>query len=267
MSELSILSVHNKANGSLVSILDINQYLVDRECYKIKYYHDIRLDISKVIKTTYRPYYIQDTSIIRSINKIDGNLITDFASILKCYKDNKRLVVSGKIVVLDNLELTLLLKDWKESRYYIDVKLYDCLNFHKFKDIIFLMPKSNIHDFTTQYPDLKYIEFYKKVNLDMMNSVPREDNGKTLHRSKSIIRKESPFRYSSYAYTKKSDTSYYEQFGRLVFEFIILGKNIDWVDNPYDYKDGLRDYLNYYGTDRDHLIENMSRKYENTPWE
>jgi hypothetical protein len=46
-----------------------------------------------------------------------------------------------------------------------------------------------------------------------------------------------------------------------------LGKEIHWFDNPYEYDDGLKEYLNYYGEDKDQIEYLMKQKYEERPWE
>ena len=54
----------------------------------------------------------------------------------------------------------------------------------------------------------------------------------------------------------------------MVFEFIILGKLIHFLDAPADEPDDLRDYWNHYGKgDRDTIIEMMLEDYKEPPWE
>ena len=81
------------------------------------------------------------------------------------------------------------------------------------------------------------------------------------------------FDYKELVYRRRKYLEYQEQFGRLIFEYILLGKTVHFLNEPYT-DDGLTDYLRHFDiefnnrtivTTKDELTEKM-KKYENGPW-
>lgn len=280
-------------NGSTIGLLDFSQYLKYFENKEIKFLSRKISLCMNVIKNSYRPYKIDYLNKIREINYIKDVVITDFKSLATLFNDKKR-IVADKIVVMDNLELTLFLNDREEAAFYPDIDLYDCLDFHKSKEVIFLMPRSNKKIFDSRYPDLKSQEFYKKIHIPLLKNISIKNNGKMFFRShnfynlenigylniSSFIKDKYPdaielniksnenvFDFKGHIYTKKPEVYYYEQFGRLIFEFILLNKEVHWFDDPYMYNDGLKDYIDYYSLNKEQIEYMMMQKYEVRPWE
>jgi len=157
------------------------------------------------------------------------------------------------------------------------------------------MPPSNKILWDKKYNDLKSYVFYKKIHLNLLRKIKTFNNGKLFFRSfnfynvsdvvdyvdiSNVIKEKYPnsvelsvnenkdiFNFDGYIYNKKPEVYYYEQFGRLIFEYILLNKKIYWFDNPYEYNDGLKDYLNYYSENKEQVEYMMSNKYEEKFWE
>jgi hypothetical protein len=294
MKKIFILSDHRYLSGSLINLLDFQQYLKDVENYKITFICEDKLINHNLIKLTNRKYTFDRLDKIKDVIIIKGCLITDFKSLCSTYLNGKR-ILADKCVVVDNIELSFYLDKRSDTHLYYDIDIYDCLNYHKVKDFIFLMPRFNKEIWDDIYSDVKSEVFYKKINIDLLNDMNIENNGKLFFRSynfyldetmvnftniSNIIKNKYPdsvelnllnykniFSYKGYIYCKKPETYYFEQFGRLIFEYILLGKEIHWFDNPYEYDDGLKEYLNYYGEDKDQIEYLMKQKYEERPWE
>jgi len=293
MKKISIISNHRGMNGSVIGLLDFQQYLHDYEKYNIKFLCN-KVHINRnIVKQSYRKYSFNDIDTIKEINYIKHCIVTDFKSLVTTFIDGKR-IIADKGIVLDNLELTLFLNEREGAMFYPNINMYDCLNFHRFKEIIFLMPPSNKVIWDKKYSDLSSYVFYKKINTNMLKNIDYKNNGKIFFRSHnfynlpdigylnisefirdkypnsielSIVNDYNIFDFSGYIYNKKPEVSYYEQFGRLIFEFILLNKKIYWFDNPYEWNDGLKDYLLYYSEDREKIEYMMNKKYNVRPWE
>jgi hypothetical protein len=84
------------------------------------------------------------------------------------------------------------------------------------------------------------------------------------------------FDYKGLIYYRRRKFYYHEQFGRLIFEFIVLGKEVHFIDDPFLIEDGLTDYLRHYEiefdkrkiiTSSNKLIQKMEEPYETKPWD
>ena len=144
----------------------------------------------------------------------------------------------------------------------MELDLQKILDFHKFESIEFLMPPCNYFRFKDRY-DFPATIFYKKVNTDMLKAVKVGDNGKTLYRDGFGVVKDI-FSFHGYYYKKRKELEYFEQFGRLVFEFAMLGKDVGFEKSPLLYEDGMTDYMLHYGLEN--LWEKMGGQYDYKPW-
>jgi hypothetical protein len=170
------------------------------------------------------------------------------------------------------------------------------------------MPPSNYKLFKQRYPDLDARIFFKSINIDMLKTIKFEnrdgyffrwddlkgyqqlvkekfgDDGFDyvpewqLKRGQKIPLKYNEvnhiFDYKSLVYRRRKYLEYQEQFGRLIFEYILLGKTVYFLGEPFT-DDGLTDYLHHYGIKFDgnkvittkEELENKMRVYLNGPWE
>jgi hypothetical protein len=292
--KIFILSNHRFLNGSSVNLLDFQQYLKDVEGYNVTYICDEKIINRDLIKLTHRNYNFDRLDNIKDVTLIKGCLITDFKTLCSSFINKKR-IVADKCVIIDNIELSFYLNGWSNNHLYFNIDIYECLNYHKLKDVIFLMPPSNKILWDKKYNDLKSYVFYKKIHLNLLRKIKTFNNGKLFFRSfnfynvsdvvdyvdiSNVIKEKYPnsvelsvnenkdiFNFDGYIYNKKPEVYYYEQFGRLIFEYILLNKKIYWFDNPYEYNDGLKDYLNYYSENKEQVEYMMSNKYEEKFWE
>ena len=122
------------------------------------------------------------------------------------------------------------------------------------REKIFLMPPSNFKLFKEIYPDLNASIFFKKINLDSLKTIKPND----------------PYFDHDLVYKRREEVMWHEQFGRRVFEFILLGKKIYFGNDPLMIKDGFSDYLWYYDiktkngevtTKPEELSERMEDRY------
>ena len=81
------------------------------------------------------------------------------------------------------------------------------------------------------------------------------------------------FDYQNLIYRRRSYLAYEEQFGRLIFEYILLGKTVYFLNEKHT-EDGLTDYLNHFNINfKDNRItttkEELTKRmliYEYKPW-
>lgn len=311
MEENKIVFITNQMGlqGSYLNHLDLQQYLKDHEGYKIKFYCENVKKLYENIKNSRRPYKIGCGEVKVLKNEIiePGVVITDFKTLLSI-KTNGIYIICKKLLVMDSIELTYHLKDMKHARFYNYEKLEDSLKNVYSEEIIFLMPHNNYILFKEKYPDLKCQEFYKTINVDMIKKMVvynrkgffyRWDDSKDykqlfekypekgecfepdwkLRMGRKIPLKYNEvkhiFDYQRFVYRRRRYLEYQEQFGRLIFEYILLGKKVTFLDEPYT-DDGLTDYLKYYEiefdenrniiTKKDELQEKM-KGYKVKPWE
>jgi hypothetical protein len=284
----NILSGHTGIHGSLMNLLDLTDYLVRKE-------HDVdficldRFHLETNLKKTNRRYKLgnvfdKETLTLRKMKtsgvviKRDEIIITDFKSLISW----PHPIICKKLIILDNAELSYHLDGIVIDFYPKDIgDIRKVLAQHKFQDHMFCMPPSNIDKFRTRYPDLNSRVFFKKINIEALCTAKMSDNGKAFYRGdnppEGISELIPPparlddltkvFNYNSYVYYRRADRAFYEQLGRLIFEFIILNKNVHFFDKPFYKKDGLNDYWEYYGEDRDFIIDEMLKDYEDAPWD
>ena len=284
----TILSGHTGIHGSLMNLLDLQDYLI-RRGHEIDFICLDRFHLQTNLKRTIRQYkigkvYDKETLTCRGIKtsgvvlKRNEIIITDFKSLISW----PHPINCKKLVILDNVELSYHLDNIVIDFYPKDIgDIRKVLAQHGYKDHIFCMPASNLKKFRIKYPDLNSQIFYKKINIEALCTAKMGDNGKAFFRgddSPAGILDLIPvpdklddltqvFNYNSYVYYRRADRAFYEQFGRLVFEFIILNKNVHFFDKPFQKKDGLNDYWNFYGKDRDFIIDKMLDDYKDAPWE
>jgi len=296
--------------GSYLNHLDFQQYLKDHEGYTIKFYCENVKKLYEVIKNTRRGYQIGvgEVKILRKEIVEPDLVITDFKTLIMAKKLGL-FVICRKLIVMDSIELTYHLKDMKGARFYYPIDLYESLRCFFTEDTTFLMPQNNYDIFKEKYPDLNAEVFYKNINIDMLDTLKCENRFGYFYRwddckgyQDEVEDKFGPygrccepdwklrmgrkiplkyneikhiFDYKDLVYRRRKYLEYQEQFGRLIFEYILLGKTVYFAAQPFT-DDGLTDYLKYFDiqfdnrnkiiTTKNDLYEKM-KLYRHKPWE
>ena len=195
----------------------------------------------------------------------DATVITDFKTLVKLFSNNIN-VVCNKFLIMDNNELSYHLNNVRSAKFFHkNLNINRLIKCHRYKEILFLLPPSNVKNFSKLYPDIPYKIFFKKINWDMLKEIPINNTDRLYWRFDDIdMLEEMENKYGNklktydeydeidlwdnkgMIYYRRKHLSYYEQLGRLIFEFIMLGKEVHFLKNPYEVKDGLSDYLKYY---------------------
>lgn len=310
MKQAVFITNQKGTQGSYLNHLDLQQYLKDHEGYKIKFYCENVKKLYEIIKNTRRSYKMGkgEVKILKKEIVEPDLVITDFKTLISA-KELGMWVICKKLLIMDSIELTYHLKDMKHARFFHKVDLHDVLRNFYTKETIFLMPPNNYNIFKKKYPDLNAEIFFKNINIDMLNTINFEnrkgyffrwDDLKDytnlvknkfgnkgfnfepewmLKQGRKIPLKYNEvnhlFDYKNLVYRRRKYLEYQEQFGRLVFEYILLGKTVQFFDEPYT-DDGLTDYLKYFDikfnssnkiiTTKEELAEKM-RIYNYKPWE
>lgn len=287
---ISIFSYHLGIQGSNLNLLDFNRYLQD-DGKQVTFYTKFAHDLMKVVKQSKRPYRFDELKEISDYNgeKL-GTVFTDFKSLIKMFKD-KIKINCDKMYVFDNNELSYHLNDSKSAKFYHDnIDLNEIMKTHKYKDVMFFMPPSNIKKFEEKY-DFNHRVFFKKIHPKLLQKIPFKEKDILWYRFDDIdVQKEMKEKYGIYVetrpeydevnlwdykgliYYRRKHLNYYEQLGRLVFEFILLGKEVHFLKDPFEIRDGLADYLEFYEikfdenfkvlTTASELAEKMNTKYK-----
>jgi len=267
--KLAIVSNHNGIHGAIINLLDLQEFLTELG-FDVVFYHPDKKELNRVILLSRRPYKLH----FKQLTDINEEIvITDFKSLITGPQ-----IKCDKLIVFDTVELSFHLFNLDNDLYFKNdnLSLYN-LN-QAIHQAIFIMPKVDIEPFQKKYSDLKIFEFYKPVNVKLLKQIKLEDKSGYIVRwdisnkpeqivkeskEKTVFFNQSNklfeynnFFYEGMIYYKRKFNSYFEQFGRLVFELLLLNKKIIWYDNPYEYNDGLKNYLEHYGTEN--LEDKMS---------
>lgn len=309
MKEIIFLVHQMGTQGSYLNHLDLQQYLKDVKGYKIRFYCENVKKLFNVIKDSRRSYTIRkgEVKILRKDIIEPETVITDFKTVIKA-KELGLSVICKKLIIMDTIELTYYLKDMNHARFYYDVDLYNCLRHFYTKELLFLMPPNNYELFKKKHPDLNAKSFFKIININMLKTLVHENREGYFFRwddDQDYIReikekygnncyycepewtkknefkvplkyKESNhlFDYKNFIYRRRKYLEYEEQFGRIIFEYILLGKNVYFLNEKFT-NDGLTDYLKHYNikfdgqkiiTNKEELEEQMI-EYSYQPWE
>jgi len=281
MKEMIFLTNQMGIQGSYLNHLDLQQYLKDHEGYKIKFYCENVNHLFDTVKLSRRNFTF-DKGEVRVIKKetveLDATVITDFKTLVVFYKKGLWLICK-KLIVIDSVELCYHLKDMKQARYFHDIDLRKVLKHFYADKIMFLMPPSNHELFKKKHPTLSSKPFFKNINVDMIDTIKCEnrpgyfyrwdvtdehqqnilnqfgsetfkyDPGWQLERGRRVPVKynetEHIFDYQALVYGRRKYLEYQEQFGRLIFEYILLGKTVFFATETHT-DDGLTDYLNHF---------------------
>lgn len=299
---------HMGVQGSFINHLDLQQYLKDVEGYKIKFYCENVKRLFEVIKNSRRTYTFEKGEVkILKRDIVDFNtVITDFKTLINLYK-LKINVICDKLIVMDTIELSYHLKGMKNARFYYDVDLYTILRGIYYNQVVFLMPPNNVRLFTQRYPDLNAQPFFKHININVLDTIQYENRDGYFYRwdvgdvdnqiketfgnncfsfpptwTTNTLGKKVPmvyhehkhiFDYKNLIYRRRAYLSYEEQFGRLIFEYILLGKTVYFLNEKHT-EDGLTDYLYHFNiefdgekitTTKEELSERM-KQYDFRPW-
>jgi hypothetical protein len=297
--------------GPYLTHLDLQQYLHDESGYKINFYCDVR-KLLKVIKNSRRPYKFDSCSIKLFTNNIQEKdiMITDFSSFINLYNDKVKITCK-KLIVIDTFELTYHLKNISSECFCAEFDLEKIVNSFQLNEILFLMPPSNHTLFKKRYSSIPSKIFYKQINIDMLSKIRFSNHTGNLYRwdyeedrSKEAKTKfgkdcykfdpywiydnncqnrifdrhdeiDYLFEFKNLVYSRRKYFNHIEQFGRLIFEYILLDKTVYFLDDPIYCNDGLADYLKHYDiqfenskivTTKKQLKEKIC-SYEDQPWE
>lgn len=296
---ISLVSTNYYMSGTYINFLDLQHYLTTRNQNSTLFYTQLDQNgfwLNQMLKKTGREYNLGNYM------KLDGNvwikddiIMTDFRGLVICEEWGIPFECS-KLIIIDSVELAYHINemynathwfDWEFS-YKEDLRKY--LKIHKYDEVEFLMPNINLKPFRDKYPELKSREFYKRINYDALKNANVSNNGKFCYRidepnptynilSKSNVYENldrqpegSVFSYRGFIFHRRKRLQYWEQFGRLIFEYLMLGKEVRFVSDPFAIHDGLVDYMNRYGItfddqrrafcNRKELIDRMSGDYE-----
>jgi hypothetical protein len=283
MNEVLFLTHQMGLQGSYLNHLDLQQYLRDHEQCKIKFYCENVKKLFQIIKSSRRTYTFNKGEVKllkKDIVEHEKVVITDFKTFLSM-KQLGIWVICKKFIIMDSIELTYHLKDMKYARFFHEVDLNKALKqIYSVEDVLFLMPPSNYKIFKQKYPHLRAEIFFKNINVDMIKTLKcknkpgyfyRWDDDASDYRKmitekfgiygnyfepEWIIKNEKKiplsynevdhiFDYESLVYRRRKYLEYEEQFGRLIFEYILLGKTVYFAAQTHT-DDCLTDYLNHY---------------------
>lgn len=306
MKTVAFVTNQMGTQGSFLNHLDLQQYLKDREGYKVKIYCENVKNLFKVIKNSRRGYTIRpgEVKLIRKEIIEPELVITDFKTLTTL----KHWVITNNLLVMDSIELTYHLRDMKAARFYYQTDLNKALKQFYTDNAVFLMPQCNYHIFKQKYPNLTPRVFYKNINVDMIDTIKHENRPGYFFRwddmkgyiplikekfgedgfnyepdwklkmGRKIPLKYNEtdhiFDYQALVYRRRKYLEYQEQFGRLIFEYILMGKDVIFADEPYK-DDGLTDYLKHFEikfcdnkivTTKDEL-KNKMMVYKDRPWD
>jgi hypothetical protein len=310
MDKIVFITHHMGTQGSFINHLDLQKYLKEVEGYEIKFYCENVKSLFDVIKTSKRKYEFKkgEIKLLKSDNIIEMNtVITDFKTLISLNNLNIS-VICKKLLIMDCIELSYHLKEIKNARFYYDVDIRNLIRHTYAKEILFLMPPNNVFLFNKKYPDLTCICFFKHINVDALNTIEHKNLDGYFYRwdvkdNDDQIKKEFGencfsypptwttnatgskvplkyneadhiFDYKNLIYRRRSYLEYEEQFGRLIFEYILLGKTVYFLNEKHT-DDGLTDYLNHFDikfegkkvtTTGEELAEKM-KVYTEKPWE
>lgn len=285
--KIIIVSDHRDINGSPINLLDFQDYLIN-QLYDVVFYTFHKWNFENIVSNSLREYKIGDVKTIRDvIIHRRCNVVTDFMSLVNI----KVPIICKNLIVFDNAELSYHLNGITNFFYKKDISdLRKILEKHRFSKVLFLMPKCNYEKFKVKYPDLPSTIFYKKINIKALLTVPFSNNQRWFYRAEKDgdepsgileyhkknkmvdkltldVNLQKMFDYHGYIYYRRKDRSNIEEFGRSIFEFLIMGKKVHYFDHPNNVNDGLKDYWNYYGQgDKEIIRIMMSEDYEYKPW-
>jgi len=308
MKQVVFITQQMGLQGSYMNHLDLQQHLKDNEGYRVKFYCENVKKLFEIIQNSRRSYTMEkgEVKVLRKEIIEPDVVITDFKTLCMAPKLNL-FVICKKVLVMDSIELTYHLKDMKHARFFPHVDLYNALKHFYAEEVVFLMPPNNHEIFKEKYPDLNSQVFFKIINTDMLKTLKHENRDGYFYRwddlrgyqelvesefGKGInyepdwklkMGRKIPvkyneinhiFDYKELVYRRRKYLEYQEQFGRLIFEYILLGKTVHFLNEPYT-DDGLTDYLQHYDikfvgrtvkTTKDELSRRM-KEYVNRPWD
>lgn len=260
---ISFITYHYNINGTYMNMLDTYDLLSNTTKSKLTFYVRKQKQLKDNITESHRKYNISNIIKLDDVKFIiDDIVIIDVSTLFKLnLKDI--IIACKKLIVLDNLELTYHLNELKDSLFYYDINLHKILESKfRFNDVIFLMPHSNYKTFQIKYPTLPAKIYYKGFSLNRLNDIEIGNNSKLFFRegndlehtqiyklfnNSNLLKTENElFNYSGFIYYRREKYFYYEQLGRLIFEFLILQKKVHYFGDIYFHNDGLTDYLNHY---------------------
>ena len=295
--KINILSHHLGLQGSYSNILDFNSYLCSTQKHKVTFHTLDYTDLYNVTRGSKRLYTFNKLKLLQDYKPDpEANIVTDFKTLIKLFELNIR-VDCKKLIIMDNNELSYHLNNSKQSKFFHpNLNINRLIKSHKYKEILFLFPPSNVSKFKKIYPDIPFKIFFKKINWNLLKDVPINNIDRLYYRFDDIDNlKEIEHKYGSklitfdeykeldlwdykgMIYYRRKHLEYYEQLGRLIFEFIMLGKEVHFLKDPFEVNDGLSDYLRHYDiqfdekykviTPSENLIDLMTLEYKFKPWE
>ena len=309
MKEIVFLTHQMGLQGSYLNHLDLQQHLKDNEGYKIKFYCENVKKLFGVVDESRRAYtFLKGEPKVMRKEIVEPNVvITDFKTLLMAQQLGL-WIICNKLLVMDSIELTYHLKDMKHARFYYNADIDKALKRFYTNETVFLMPPNNVEIFNRKHPHLNGQPFFKIINTDMLKTLECEnrsgyffrwDDSKEYQRLvrdkfgddgvnyepdwKLKMGRKIPLKYNEVnhifdykrlVYRRRKYLEFQEQFGRLIFEYILLGKSVHFMDEPFT-DDGLTDYLKHYDIqfDGDRIattkeeLQSKMQSYSVRPWE
>jgi len=241
------VSTHNGISGSLINALDYGNYLCTKG-FKIGILD--YLGFIKNLKLSKREYSNITPDKLEIIKNIDVNiLVLDYISLINLTKMGMSIKCKT-LIVFDCLELTFHLRGISHE-LYISERI-DELPI-QYETIQFNVTPFIYDDFKKMYPKIQVKKYLKKIDVKALKTIKTIDNGKSFCRvpNKDVefikdMTLQNIFNYNTFYYFTRENFSLQEQFGRIIFEFKLLGKNVI-IDKIYD--NGLKNYLDEYWDD------------------
>lgn len=296
---ITIVSTHEYISGSLLNLYDLKQYIQENspDVESTFIYTEGKVPYWAFMKENIRGLYaLKNLKNIKTFHMFEDDVvIIDIRGLIELFYIGMPIVCK-KLVVVDSVELSYHLNEkydagqWFGFRADYSIPFTQYLENIKYDECVFLMPPSNIDNFSMKYK-IPCLTFFKRINPKVLLTQETSNNGKLfvrrdtpggefdfLQENFDIISYENEmdmFKYRGLIYHRRNRIGRHEQFGRVVFELIMLDKQVYFLRPPFQVADGLSDYLRYYDikfkgkkvvTKPEELIEKMNRKYEVEPW-
>ena len=124
--------------------------------------------------------------------------------------------------------------------------------------------------FNTKYVNNSFVWYmqFSKERIEQLKKLVSNENdvlcAEEYYKNKMNCKNIEPFsykKYEYYRYDKKNETNcytddgarYYENIGKLMFEFVLLGKESSYSPRNKQFDDGLTEFMNYLGYDDNQL--------------
>lgn len=251
---------HPGFSGSTINLFDYANLLYSFG-FNIVTQQGEKEKISSYLDMSLRQYNFKFNEIPGKILNCD-TLVTDTLSLLW---SKKHKIIAKQAYILDNLELALLVR--KIQNPYISQLQNSNLEYLLRKDLIsqeynLLVTPFLMEEIKQQITKLNIIPYLKKIDVPVLSTIKYNEIKNKFSRActaKDVdcidnIYDINVFDYKTYVYRRRSNLSFIEMFGRLIFEFKLLSKKVVFHENLFNNRDGLQDYVSYYGLSKSKML-------------